>query len=157
MHTYTYTHMCSQARMCVHTHTHTYIRPPLPFIILLQLWLFFNWQVITLQYYDGFAIYQHESVIGLHLFPPSRTNPPDLSPHLIPPGCHRAPALGASYIKLPLAVYITYSSIYVSVLFSQIIPPSPSSHWMDKEVVVYIHNEVLLLSRFSHVRLCVTP
>ena len=40
-----------------------------------------------------FAIHQHESVIGLRLSPPSRTSPP--TPHLIPPGCHRAPALGA--------------------------------------------------------------
>ena len=110
-----------------HTYTHTHT-PLFPSLSYYSYDFFFNWQVITSQYYDGFAIYQHESVIGLHLSPPSRTSPPDLPPHLIPPGCHRAPALGASYIKLPLAVYITYSSIYVSVLFSQIIPPSPSSH-----------------------------
>ena len=31
-----------------------------------------------------------------------------------------------SYIKLPLAIYLTYGNVYVSMLFSHIIPPSPS-------------------------------
>ena len=31
-----------------------------------------------------------------------------------------------SYIKLSLIIYFTYGNIYVLVLFSQIIPPSPS-------------------------------
>ena len=46
-----------------------------------------------------------------------------------PLGCHRAPALGSLQhnSKFPLAVYFTYDSVCVSVLFSQIIPPSPSS------------------------------
>ena len=77
--------------VCAYTHTHT----PLPFIILLHLWLFFNWQVITLQYCDGFC---HTSTWIHHrlTFVPSLQNqPPYLPPHLIPPGCHRAPALGA--------------------------------------------------------------
>ena len=29
-------------------------------------------------------------------------------------------------IELPLAVYLTYGKVYVSILLSQIIPPSPS-------------------------------
>ena len=31
----------------------------------------------------------------------------------------------ASYIKLPLAISFPYGNVYISVLFSQIIPPSP--------------------------------
>ena len=33
----------------------------------------------------------------------------------------------ASHIQLPLAIYFTYGNVYISVLISQIIPPSPSS------------------------------
>ena len=70
-----------------------------------------------------FAIYQHESAIGIH--GSSLLNPP---PHPIPVGCHRAPTLGfaMSYIKLPLAIYFIYGNMCVSMLYFQIILPSPS-------------------------------
>ena len=32
---------------------------------------YFNWRIITLQYCDGFAIYQREWATGTHLSPPS--------------------------------------------------------------------------------------
>ena len=35
----------------------------------------------------------------------------------------------ASYIKLPLAIYFIYGNVYVSMLFSQIIPPSPPTEY----------------------------
>ena len=59
---------------------------------------------------------------------PLHPEPPPPPPHPIPPGCHRAPALGCpvSYIKLKLAIYFIYDNIYVTILFSQIIPLSPS-------------------------------
>ena len=39
------------------------------FIFYLLLLLFFNWRLITLQYCIGFAIHQHESATGTHMFP----------------------------------------------------------------------------------------
>ena len=60
---------------------------------------------------------------SIHLSPPSGT-PSHCSPH---PITHRAPVLvPASSIKFPLAIYFIYGDIYVSTLFSQITPPSPS-------------------------------
>ena len=45
-----------------------------------------------------------------------------------PSGLSQSTDLGcpASCIKLALFIYFTYSSVHVSILFSQISPPSPS-------------------------------
>ena len=42
-----------------------------------------------------FAIYHHESAIGIHVFPPPIEPASHLPPHPISLGCPRAPALGA--------------------------------------------------------------
>jgi len=54
--------------------------------------------------------------------------PSYIPPQPIPLGCTRALALGASAscIELALVIYFTYCNIHVSMLFSPIIPLSPS-------------------------------
>ena len=39
------------------------------FVLFLNKFIYFNWRLITLQYCVGFAIRQHESATGVHMFP----------------------------------------------------------------------------------------
>jgi len=67
------------------------------------------------------AIHRHESAMGVHVS--HHPEPPSPHPpHPLPLGCPGAPALSAL-----LVIYFTYGNVHVSVLFSHIIPPSPSS------------------------------
>ena len=80
----------------------------------------------TLQYCIGFAIYQHASTTGVHVFPilkPPPTSLPIPSLWVIP--VHQ-PKHPVSSIKPGLSIYFKYDKIHVSMLFSQIIPPLPS-------------------------------
>ena len=81
--------------------------------------LFFNFTILY-----WFAIYQHESAIGIHVFP--ILNPPPFPSH--PSGSSQctSPKHPVSCIKPGLATRFIYDIIHVSMPFSQIIPPSPS-------------------------------
>ena len=89
----------------------------------------------SFSYCDGFC--HTLTWIGhRHICGPSILNLPPPPPHPIPLGCHRDPALGCpvSYIKFKLAIYFIYGNIYVTTLFSQIIPLS-FSHWVQKSAL----------------------
>ena len=87
---------------------------------------YFNWRLIPLQYCGGFC----QTLTWINdectCIPPSWT-PSHLPPHPLPQGCPRALALSALSHALNLGWWsVSYAVIHVSVLFSQIIPPSPS-------------------------------
>ena len=88
----------------------------------------FNWIIITLQYCDDFC---HTSTWISHRYtcvPPSYWSPFPLSSSLYPSGLSQSTDFRypASWINLALAICFTYSNVHVSMLFLQIIPPSPS-------------------------------
>ena len=82
--------------------------------------------LITLQYCIGFAIHQHESTMGVHVFPILNPLPP---PSLYQPSGSSqctSPEHPVSCIEPGPVIHFTYDAIHVSMPFSQIIPPSPS-------------------------------
>ena len=84
-----------------------------PCLVLLFFLIYFNWKIITLQYYDNFC---HTSIYisHRHTFILCILNPPPSHP--TPPGCHRAPAMGASHIKH--AQFILHIVIYMFQCYS---------------------------------------
>ena len=89
--------------------------------------IYFNWRIITLQYFDDFC---HAStwISCSYTCVPSILNP-ILSPSPSYPSSFSQNSgfrCLASYIKLTLVISFTYDNVYVPMLFTQIIPPSPS-------------------------------
>ena len=73
-----------------------------------------------------FAIHSNESAMAVHVFPILTLPPTSLPFH--PSGSSQctSPEHPVSCIKPGLVIYFTYDNTHVSMLFSQIIPPSPS-------------------------------
>ena len=76
------------------------------------------------KYCIGFAIHQHESATGIHVFP----IPPPSPYH--PSGSSQctSPKHLVSCIEPGLAIHFIYDIIHDSMPFSQIMPPLPSPH-----------------------------
>ena len=88
-------------------------------------WVSFFFSFLTSQYCIGFAIYQHESATGIHMFP--ILNPPPSSLPVHPSGSSQctSPKHPVSCIEPGLVTHFIYDIIHISMPFSQIIPPSP--------------------------------
>ena len=112
------------------------------FIFLLLL-LFLILLYFALQYCIGFAIHQHESATGIHIFPILKTLPPPSLYH--PSGC-TSPKHPVSCIKHRLANHFLHDSIHVSMPFFQIILPSPSPS--ESKSLLYTSASLLL----SHIQ-----
>ena len=96
-------------------------------IFCLFKFIYFNWRLITLQYCSGFC---HTFIRISHGFTRvSYPEPPSHLPlHPIPSGPSQctSPEHPVSCIKPGLVICFTCDNIHVSMLLSQIIPPSPS-------------------------------
>ena len=102
--------------------------------------IYFNWRLITLHYCIGFAIHQHVSATGIHVFP--ILNPPPSLYH--PSGSSQctSPKHPVSCIEPGLAIHFIYDVIHVLMPFSQIILPSPSPS--ESERLFYTSVSLLL-------------
>ena len=114
-----------------HLVSHTYCHRVKSHLFLFYLFfkykfIYFNWRLITLQYCIGFAICQHESTTGIHMFPTMNPLPPPSPYH--PSGSSQctSPKHPVSCIEPGLAIRFICYIIHVSMPFSQIIAPSPS-------------------------------
>ena len=105
------------------------------FILFLYKFIYFNWRLITLQYCIGFAIHQHESTTGIHVFP--IPNPP--------PSSLLVPSLWVIPVHQPRASCIMHWTwtddsfhIWYYTCFSAILPNHPTlslSHRVQKTVL----------------------
>ena len=104
------------------------------FIFFFNKFIYFNWRLITLQYCIGFAIHQHESATGIHVFP--ILNPP--------PSSFPVPSLWVIPVHQPQAYSIMHRTwtgdsfhIYYTC-FNAILPNHPTlslSHRVQKPVL----------------------
>ena len=107
----------------------------------------FNWRITTLQYYNGFC---HTSTWINHRCTcvPSLPNSSSIPtpPFQVITG-HQlwVPCI----IHWTPTIYFTYGNVYVLNLFSQIIPPSSFSHWVQKSVLYVCASFVALHTGLS--------
>ena len=111
--------------------------------------LLFSFFFFNLPYYIGFAIHQHESTRGVHVFPILNPLPPPSPYHPSWPSHCTSPKHPVSCIEPGLAIHFTYDNILVSMPFSQTIPPSPSPTESKR---LFYTSVSLLLSRIQGYR-----
>jgi len=101
-------------------------------VSVVSLFFFILFIFFTLQYCIGFAIHQHASATGVHVFPTS-------------------PKLPVSCIKPGLAIHFLYDIIHVLLPFSQIIPPPSLFHRVQK-TVLYICVSFAVSGHFTKIK-----
>ena len=97
--------------------------------------IYFNWRLINLQYCIGFAIHQHESATGVHVFPILNPLPTSLP----------VPSLWVIPVHQPQVSYILHRTwtgdsfhIWYYTCFNAILPNHPTlslSHRVQKTVL----------------------
>ena len=97
--------------------------------------IYFNWRLITLQYCIGFAVHQHESATGIHVFPILNSPPTSLP----------IPSLWVISVHQPQAssiIHWTWTGdsflIWYYTCFNAILPNHPTlalSHRVQKTVL----------------------
>ena len=105
------------------------------FFFLKYSFIYFNWRLITLQYCIGFAIHQHESATGIHMFRIPNT----------PPSSLPIPSLWVIPVHQPQASSIMHRPwtgdsfhIWYYTSFNAILPNHPTlslSHRVQKTVL----------------------
>ena len=109
--------------------------------------IYFNWRLITLQYYIGFAIHQHESATGVHVFPILNPAPTSLP----------VPSLWVIPVHQPQASCIMHWTwtgdsfhIWCHAYFNAILPNHPTLSFSPTESKRQFYTSVsLLLSRIQ--------
>ena len=125
---------------------------PLPFyfyFFFLLFKIYFNWRLLTLKCCGGFCHTFTEISHWVYMCSPSwHSLPPPSPPH--PSGSSQctSPEHPVSCIEPGLAIYFTYDNIHISMLFSQIIPPSPSP--TESKSLFFISVPLLLSHILGH-------
>ena len=70
--------------------------------------IYFNWRLISLHYYIGFAIHWHESTTNTHVFPFWTPIPPPSPSHSSGSSQCTSPEHPVSWIEPGLAIYFTW-------------------------------------------------
>ena len=115
----------------------------------MSIFFYFNWRLITLQYCIGFAMHQHKSTMGVHVFP--ILNPPPTSLPI--------PCLGVIPVHQPQASCILHRTwtgdsflMWYYTCFNAILPnhhPPPSPTESRRPFYISVS---LLLSRIQGYR-----